>query len=445
MPLMQPWRDPEWVPETQYARNGDVHIAYQVFGEGDVTFVGLPPIISNIEVGWENAEARYFLTRMASFCRFVHFDKRGQGMSDRSADVPTMDQRLDDLMAVLDAVGAERAVLGGISEGGSTATMFAATHPDRVAKLMTFAALAAPDVPAGDMFMPLWAEHWGTAQTLTVPVVIPSKKNDAAFLRWINRFERQSASPGALLDAWKWIREIDVRPVLESIQCPTLVMHRRGDRLISHQQSEEIASHIPGAQLAILDGDDHIPWFGDADTVLTVMEDFITDGRSHASDIDRVLATVVFTDIVDSTRQAASVGDAAWRAVLDRHDTVAARTISAHGGRLIKSTGDGVVATFDAPGRALRCADALRKAVADAGIHVRCGIHTGEIELRGSDIGGIAVHIAARVEAHAEADEVLVSRTVRDLVAGSGYAFTSRGTHQLKGVPDEWELFAVAS
>ena len=442
---MQPWRDPQWVPETQYARNGDVHIAYQAFGEGDVAFVGLPPIISNIEVGWENAEARYFLTRMASFCRMIHFDKRGQGMSDRSASVPTMDERLDDLTAVLNAVGVERVVLGGISEGGSTAAMFAATHPNRVEKLITFAALAAPDVAAGDSFMPMWAQHWGTPQTLTVPVVIPSKKNDAAFLRWINRFERQSASPGALLDAWKWIRDIDVRPVLGSIQCPTLVMHRSDDFLVPYKQSEEIAAQIPGARLEILDGSDHIPWFGDADEVLAVFEDFVTEGRSHASDVDRVLATVVFTDIVDSTRQAATVGDAAWRAVLDRHDLLTASTVTAHGGRVVKSTGDGVVATFDAPGRALRCAHALRRAVADAGVHVRCGIHTGEIELRGNDIGGIAVHIAARVEAHAAPDEVLVSRTVRDLVSGSGYAFTSRGLHQLKGVPEEWELFAVAS
>ena len=442
---MDPWADPQWVPETKYACHGDVHIAYQSFGEGDATFVGLPPIISNIELGWENPEMRSFLTRMASFCRVVHYDKRGQGMSDRSVGVPTMDERLGDLAAVMDAAGVERAVLGGISEGGSTAAVFAATYPDRVEKVGTFGSFAVSDVEKGDRFMPRWAASWGTAQTMTLPVVIPSKIGDEGFLRWLNRYERQSAAPGGLLDAWQWIRDVDVRPVLGSIQCPSLIIHRRDDRLIPFQRSEELAELIPDARLVVLDGGDHLPFFGDTDILLDLLEDFITGGRTHTANVDRVLATVLLTDIVDSTARAAAVGDAKWRATLDRHDTMCAVAIAAHGGRVVKTTGDGVLATFDAPGRALRCADALRRALAEADIHVRCGVHTGEVEIRGADIGGIGVHIAARVEAQAGPDEVLVSRTVRDLVVGGGFTFTSRGVHQLKGVPDEWELFAVAS
>ena len=441
---MKPWLDPQWVPETRYASNGDVHIAYQSFGEGDVTLVGLPPIISNIDLAWENPETRAYLTRMASFCRVVHYDKRGQGMSDRTAGVPTMDDRLDDLAAVMDDAGVERAALGGISEGGSTAAMFAATYPHRVEKLVTFGSFAIVDVEQGDRFMPMWAASWGTPQTMTLPVVTPSKVGDEAFLRWLNRYERQSASPGGILDAWQWIREIDVRPVLGAIQCPSLIVHRRGDRLMPWQQSEEMANLIPRARLVLLDGADHIPWFGDAESVLALLEEFITDGHAHPPDVDRVLATVLFTDIVDSTGRAASIGDAGWRATLDRHDALSAATVAAHGGRIVKTTGDGVLATFDAPGRALRCAAALCRALADAGVQIRCGVHTGEVEIRGSDIGGIGVHIAARVEAQAAPGEVLVSRTVRDLVAGGGFIFDSRGAHRLKGLPDEWELFAVS-
>ena len=442
---MDPWADPQWVPETKYACNGDVHIAYQTFGDGDVTFVALPPIISNVDVMWENVETRSFLTRLASYCRVVHFDKRGQGMSDRSVGVPTMDERLGDLAAVMDAAGVERAVLGGISEGGSTAAVFAATYPDRVAKLATLGSFAVADAAQGDRVVPMWADSWGSPQTMTLPIVLPSKVGDEGFLRWLNRYERQSTPPGGLLDAWHWIRDIDVRPVLGAIQCPSLIVHRRGDRLIPWQRSEEMASLIPDARLVVLDGADHIPFYADADTVLGLLEEFVTDGRSHGAAVDRVLATVLFTDIVDSTSRAAAVGDAIWRATLDRHDVRCAAAVAAHGGRVVKTTGDGVLATFDAPGRALRCAESLLHALADDGIHIRCGVHTGEVEIRGADIGGIGVHIAARVEAVAGPDEVLVSRTVRDLVVGGGFTFTSRGLHQLKGLPDEWELFAVAS
>jgi len=433
-----------WVPETRYARNGDVHIAYQVFGEGELTFVGLPGMISNIEVIWEDPESRRWLTGLASFARIVHYDKRGQGMSDRDSGVPTLDDRLGDLTAVLDAAGADRIALGGISEGGTTAAMFAATYPERVSNLMLYGSFAHIDVALGDSFMPRWAEKWGTSDTLTVRVMVPSKVGDADFLRWTNRFERQTTTPGGVLAAWRWIREMDLRPVLGSIQCPTLVVHRSGDRMVPVANGRYLAEHIPEAQMVELEGDSHPPQWGDVETVLSLSEEFLTGRHSTPKPAERVLATVLFTDIVDSTARAAALGDSAWRQVLDRHDTISQSTVSDCGGRLVKGTGDGVLATFDAPARGLRCADSLRSSLLDAGIAIRAGVHTGEVELRGDDVSGIGVHIAARVAALARSGELLASRTVKDLVAGSDYAFTSRGLHSLKGVPEEWELLAVS-
>jgi class 3 adenylate cyclase len=421
-----------------------VHIAYQVFGKGELTFVGLPGMISNIEVIWEDPESRRWLTGLASFARIVHYDKRGQGMSDRDSGVPTLDDRLGDLTAVLDAVGADRIALGGISEGGTTAAMFAATYPERVSNLILYGSFAHIDVALGDSFMPRWAEKWGTPDTLTVRVMVPSKVGDADFLRWTNRFERQTTTPGGVLAAWRWIREMDLRPVLGSIQCPTLVMHRSGDRMVPVANGRYLAEHIPGAQMVELEGDTHPPQWGDVETVLSLSEEFLTGHHSSPKQAERVLATVLFTDIVDSTARAAALGDSAWRQVLDRHDTISRSTVSDCGGRLVKGTGDGVLATFDAPARGLRCADTLRSSLSDAGIAIRAGVHTGEVELRGDDVSGIGVHIAARVAALAGSGELLASRTVKDLVAGSDYAFTSRGVHSLKGVPEDWELLAVS-
>jgi class 3 adenylate cyclase len=438
--------DARTVPATSYARNGDVHIAYQVVGQGPITFVSLPPIVSNIDLIWEESAARAFLLRLGTFCRFVHYDKRGQGMSDRTRGVPTMDDRLADLAAVLDAVGTDRVVLGGISEGGTTATMFAATHPDRVERLLLFSAFAAPDVERGDQLFPAWAASWGGPQTMTAQLVAPSRADDADFVRWLNRYERQSTSPGGLLESWAWIREVDLRAVLPSVQCPTLVMQRLHDALVPRAAGQELAAGIPGARLTEFEGSDHVPWHGEQhEEILDRMEEFITGHAVAAVPAERVLATVMLTDIVDSTARAAALGDRAWRLLLDRHDRVASAAIDAHGGRLIKSTGDGVLATFDAPGRAIRCAQQLRSSLADLDLSIRTGLHTGEIELRGEDVGGIGVHIAARIEALAGLGEVLVSRTVRDLVAGGGFTFASQGTHRLKGIPDDWEVFAVSS
>jgi class 3 adenylate cyclase len=434
-----------WVPETRYARNGDVHIAYQAWGEGEVTFVGLPGIVSNLEVLWEDAESRSWLAGLGSFARMVTYDKRGQGLSDRDAGVPTLDDRLGDLAAVLDAVSADRAVLGGISEGGTTAAMYAATFPERVSHLVMFGSFArVDDIDAGDAFMQSWADRWGTPETLTVALLAPDKLGDPAFLRWVNRFEHQCTTPRGLLASWQWIREMDLRPVLDSIQCPTLVMHRTGDRLAPIAWGRYLAERIPGARMVELDGDAHPPQFGgDTELVLSTMEEFVTGHQRAGAPTERVLSTVLFTDIVDSTASAATMGDSAWRQVLDRHDTISRSTVAACKGRFVKGTGDGVLATFDAPSRGLRCADTLRSTLADAGIAIRAGVHTGEVELRGDDVAGIGVHIAARVAGLAGPGELLASRTVRDLTAGSGYAFTSRGAHTLKGVPDEWELLAV--
>lgn len=443
------------VPETRYARNGSVHIAYQAFGSGDVVFLGAPPIISNIEVIWEDPSAARFLARLGSFCRFIHYDKRGQGASDRDAGVPTLDERVDDLRAVLDAEGVERAAVGGISEGGSTVAMFAATYPERVTRLIMWGAplrlSATPDYPLGadearlDEFFKEWADKWGTPDTHTVALAARSKLGDPDFLRWMNRYERQSTSPGGLLAAYSWIKEIDIRAILPTIRVPTLVMHRLLDPMCHPLQAQFAANAIPDARLATFEGEDHMPWFGNQDEVLDSMEEFITGTAAAPPAAERVLSTVLFTDIVGSTERATTLGDQAWRGLLDRHDETSRSVVEAHQGRIIKSTGDGLLATFDGPGRALRGALALRDRLGAEGITIRAGVHTGEIELRGADIGGIAVHIASRVEAQAAPGEVFASRTVKDLVAGSGIIFQDRGTHPLKGIPDDWQLYAVVA
>jgi class 3 adenylate cyclase len=436
--------NPRFVPETRYARNGGVHIAYQVFGEGDVTFVGLPGIISNVELIWERPEARRWLERLGSFMRVVHFDKRGQGLSDRETGVPTLDDRVGDLAAVLDAVGAERVALGGVSEGGSTAIMFAATYPERVSRLVLHCAFAWMDPARGDAAMGQWAESWGTPETLTVPVMTPQLAANADLVRWTNRIERMTTTPAGLLATWSWIREMDLRPVLDAVQCPTLVMHRTGDLVVPVECGRYLAERIAGAQLLVLEGDTHPPWEGETEPQMLAVEDFLTGRHETPQPTERVLATVLFTDIVDSTARAAALGDDAWRRLLDRHDTICEGAVADCGGRIVKSTGDGILATFEAPARGLRCADTLRSVLADAGIAIRAGVHTGEIELRDRDVAGIGVHIAARVAALAGTGELLASRTVKDLVAGAGYSFDSRGLHRLKGVPEEWELLAVS-
>lgn len=433
---------PGWEPETRYARSGDVHIAYQTWGQGEVTMVGVPGIVNNIELWWHEPESRRYFLALGSFCRFVFYDKRGQGLSDRDTGVPTLDERLEDLAAVIEAVGAERVALGGLSEGGATAAMFAATFPNRVSHLVLFGAFAQPDQAAGDTFMPVWAQGWGTPETPGAMVIAPSKATDPEFVRWVNRVERQTTTPAGLLASWAWVREIDIRPLLGSIQCPTLVLHRTGDLMVPVEQGRYLAEHIPGARYVELEGDSHLPQWGNWELPVALVEEHVT-GHASQQPPTRVLVTVLFTDIVGSTARAAAAGDAEWRKLLDRHDQICRTTLDRYQGRWVKQTGDGMLATFDAPGVALECAEELRGQLSAAGVSIRAGMHTGEIEVRNNDIAGIGVHIAARISSLAGPGELLVSRVVKDLVAGSGHVFTSRGVHPLKGIPDEWEILAV--
>jgi class 3 adenylate cyclase len=441
------------VPETRYARSDGIDIAYQSFGTGDVTLVAVPPIVSNIELIWEDAPAARYLQRLSSFVRLIHFDKRGTGMSERSIGNPTLEERIDDLRAVMDAEGVERAYIGGLSEGGIMAAYFAATHPDRAIGLIlndTFARLTRTDGyeigPIDEVFdetMEAWAAAWGTPDTLTLGMFAPSRVGDADYLRWLNRFERTTVTPGGLRAMMQLNRELDIRAVLPIISVPTLVIHRVGDLAVPVEHGRYLAEHIPNARYVELPGIDHLPWVGEFQADLDEIEEFIT-GHRHETDTDRILATVLFTDIVQSTERASELGDRKWRMVLDALDDVVARRLERYRGRLVKSTGDGHLALFDGPARAVHCAKELCTAAKSMGLQLRAGVHTGEVEVRGDDVGGIGVHIGARVSALAGASEVLVSRTVTDLVAGSGIEFADRGEHDLKGVSGRWQLYAVA-
>ncbi len=442
------------VPETRYAKSGSVNIAYQVVGDGPLDLVHVPPFVSNLELQWEDPTERRYFERLASFSRLIMFDKRGTGLSDRVA-IATLEERMDDLRAVMDAAGSQRAVIFGSSEGGALSVLFAATYPERVSALVLYGAYAriawAPDYPDGvpeeawDDQLPQAEESWGRGDGSS-PFVIalaPKIANDPVYQKAHGRWERLSASPGAAVAILRMIRDLDVRHLLPAIQVPTLVLHRTADP--THAAgSRYLGARIGGAKVVELPGDEYFPHLGDQDAILDEIEEFVTGIRPvHVP--DRALATVLFTDIVSSTQRAAALGDGEWTRILDHHDDLVAREVDRHRGHTIKTTGDGMLATFDGPARAVRCAQAVCTAVRPLGIEVRAGLHTGEIELRGSDIGGIAVHIGARVSALAAPGEVLVSSTVKDLVAGSGISFADRGIHTLKGVPDEWRLFAVAN
>jgi class 3 adenylate cyclase len=442
---------PTEVPQIRYAKTPDgVHIAFQSLGEGPRDVVIVEGFISNVEISWEDTHVEEFRRELARFSRLILFDKRGVGGSDRLEAAPTLEQRMDDVLAVLDAVGSERAVIMGLSEGAPVAVLFAATYPERVEAL----------VLCGGMARSTWAEDypWATpadalleGAALMEPELFdgtdleiwaPSMAGDERAVAWLGRYRRMSITPGSLAQLYVMFLEIDVRAVLPTITVPTLVLHRRGDRVVNRRAGEWMASQIPGARYVELQGQDHFPWYGDAGAAIDEVEEFLTGAR-HVVEPDRVLATVLFTDIVGSTERASELGDSAWRKTLDDHDAVVRGLLERHRGREVKATGDGFLATFDGPARGIRCALELRSALAPLGIEIRAGLHTGEVEVRGEDVGGIAVHIAARVQAAAEPGEVLVSRTVNDLVVGSGIAFADRGAHALKGIPGEWQLFAV--
>lgn len=437
-------------PTTRYAKSGDISIAYQAFGDGPIDLVMVPGSFTHLEHSWTNPALVRVAERLASFSRLIRLDKRGMGMSDRGAEVGTLEDRMDDVRAVMDAAGSERAAIYGVSEGGSMAALFAATHPDRTIALVLFGTfprtLAAPDWPGipPEVFeatIEAAVERFGHGPPLDLWA--PSVAGDAREQEWWGTHQRMSVSPGAMRAHMRLQAEIDVRAVLPTIRCPTLLLHRKDDRVIPVAASRYMASRIPGATLIELDGADHLP-YGDMEPALGAVEEFLT-GTRHAPPPDRVLATIVFTDVVGSTTMAASEGDLRWRQLLDRHDDVVRHIADRYSGRLVKTTGDGVLATFDGPARAVRFADDLGRDLSGLGVRVRAGIHTGEIEARGDDIAGIAVHIAARVAAMAGEGEILSTRTVKDLTAGAGLTFVDRGVHTLKGVPDDWQVYAVST
>lgn len=438
--------------ETRYADSDGVQIAYQVHGDGVLDLVLVPGFVSQVELLWEEPQVARFLRRLTSFARLAIFDKRGQGLSDRTGRPPTLEESMDDLGAVVEAAGFDRPALFGISEGGPMSTLYAATYPGRVSGLILFGTFArmlqapgfAPGI--GDEQLTRWGEvvrrDWGGA--VGVNVWAPSRLGDHEFERWWARLLRQGTSPSGAIALMDLYREMDVRAILPAIDVPTLVLHRAGDRMIAAAQGRYLAERIPGARYVELPGEDHLPFAGDLDAMLDEVEEFLVGSR-NASESERALATILFTDIVGSTEKAAALGDRRWRALLERHDAAVRHQLSLHRGREVKTMGDGFLATFDGPARAIRCASAVREEVAGLGIEVRAGIHTGEVELIGEDVGGMAVNIGARIGALAEPGEVLVSSTVRELVVGSGLEFEERGVEKLKGAPGEWRLFAIDS
>jgi class 3 adenylate cyclase/alpha-beta hydrolase superfamily lysophospholipase len=441
------------MPDTRYAKSGDANIAYQVVGQGAMDLVFVFGWISNVELAWEETNLRRFLERLASFSRLILFDKRGTGLSDRVPDdqLPTLEQRMDDVRAVMDAAGSDRAALFGISEGGPMCILFAATYPERTTALVTCGTYAkrvwSPDYPWAptpeerQRFFDAIEHEWG--QELGLDSLAPSVQDDPAIRRWLEAYVRRSASPGAALALARMNTQIDVRHVLSVVNVPALIMHRTGDKDSTVEEGRYIADRIPGARFVELPGEDHLPWIGDQDALLDEVEEFLT-GVRPARQPDRVLATILFTDIVGSTERAHVLGDRAWRDLLERHHLVVRRELARFRGREVDTAGDGFLAAFDGPARAIRSACAIRDAVHELDLQIRAGLHTGECEVVDGKIAGVAVHTGARVASQAGPGEVLVSSTVKDLVAGSGIAFEDRGVHELKGVPGEWRLFRVA-
>ena len=437
--------------ETRYAKSGDVHIAYRVFGSGPRDIVLVPGTLSHADLFWELPANAHLLKRLTAFARVIVFDKRGQGLSDRASQ-QTLEERIGDLRAVMDAAGSQRATIFGWSEGGSMSLMFCATYPERTAGLVLCGSYASMRSDAWHIpeerfakFLDAMDKYWG--QGVLVPINAPSRKDDQAFVQWCGRLERAAASPASIVALMRANYEIDVRHVLPAIQAPTLILHRVGDKTVPVAAGRFLAENIRGAKYVELPGEDHMLQAFDTpllDRTADEIEEFVTGARS-AHDLDRVLLSVLFVDIVESTQRAVSLGDRRWRELLEAYLGAARKQLERFRGREVDVAGDGVFATFDGPARAIRCACAIRDAVRPLGLEVRAGVHTGECEIAGEKVSGIAVHTGSRVSAAAKAQEVLVTATVKDLVAGSGIAFDDRGSHPLKGVPGEWRLFAVAS
>lgn len=439
-------------PNTEYVRSGDTHIAYQVVGTGPTDLVYVPGWVSHIELAWEEPTLARFLSRLASFSRLILFDKRGTGLSDRVPDdkLPRHEERMDDLRAVMDAVGSKSASLLGFSEGANLCALFAATYPARTNAMIAFGSFAkrisSPDYPWAPTMEEREREYetvekeWG--KRMDVEHYVPSKVHDEDFVQRVITYFRRAASPGAAVTLLRMNTQIDIRGILPSIHVPTLIIHRTGDRDAHVEGARWMAQQIPNAKFVELYGEDHLPWVGDQDAVLDEIQEFVT-GERFKPEITRVLMTILFTDIVESTRLANDIGDAKWKVLLEQHDQLCKRKIQHFRGRLVKSTGDGVHATFDGPGRGIACAKEIIQGTQDLGLRIRAGLHTGECELSGNDVEGIAVNLAARVSALAASGQVLVTRTVRDLVSGSGIAFVDHGVHELKGFPEPWQIFVA--
>jgi class 3 adenylate cyclase len=433
-------------PTTQYAKSGDASIAYQVIGEGPVNLVSIGGPVSHLDVEWENPMAERAYERLASFTRLVRFDRRGTGLSDPVEHPPTLEQQMDDLCAVMDAAGLEQTALWGGSDVG-LAAMFAGTYPERVTALILWGVAArGEDVVTPELGEQLLdaLEHYGEGGF--VRLYAPSRVGDEQFEEWWGRYVRAAASPGMARKVLELFRQSDLTDILPTIQAPTLVQHCTGDRVVPVELGRNLASRIPDAKFMETPGIDNYPWTGnwerDVEPILDAVEEFLT-GERRSHEPDRVLSTVLFTDIVGSTERAATLGDRRWRELLGKHDAIVREQLERWRGREVKTVGDGFLATFDGPARAVRCAASIVDAVESVGVRVRAGVHTGECELIGDDVGGIAVHIGARVTDLAREGEVLASGTVKDLVAGSGLSFGERGEHELRGVPGEWRLFAL--
>ena len=428
-----------------------MNVAYMVLGDGDRDLVLASGWIFHLEVVWEHPTFEAFMSRLLRNFRVILFDKRGTGLSDRIG-ASSLEERMDDVRAVMDAAGSERATIMGWSEGGNIAALFAATYPERVEALILYASATryayGPEYPWG--YTEEWVEsagmvlmdNWGNGSFAFIAA--PSRVDDEEFVRWFGRYERHSVSPGQAIEMMELNLQIDTTAVLEQVRVPTLVLHNERDALVPVDASRYITERIPGSKLVVLDGDDHLFWFSNADDVVGELEDFVLGTRFEPSP-DRVLSTVLFTDIVGSTERAKKMGDAGWRDVLGAHERLVGGEISRFKGKLIKSTGDGVLATFDGPGRAVQCALRIRDGVKEIGVEIRGGVHTGEIEVSKGDISGITVHVAARIAALAGGNEVLASRTVRDLAVGAGISFTDRGVHELRGTDESWRLYATAT
>jgi len=438
-------------PQTRYARSGEVGIAYQVFGEGELDLVVAFPFLSHLDLMWENPALSRFVDRLGSFARVLVFDRRGVGLSDPVAGAPTLEERMDDVRAVMDAAGSERAALLGMSEGATMCVLFAATYPERTSALVLWGAMprstAAPDYPwapereavieaQDELIGPMWG------QGATIDIFSPSMAGNATAREFQARFERQAASPMRVQQLFEMFLDTDVRGALPLVQTPTLILHRRQDHAVNCRAGRWLAEQIEGSRYVELEGEDHFPWVGDSEPALATIEEFLTGVRPGPA-TQRVLATVLFTDIVDSTRLATELGDRRWRELLGQHAELTREQLRRFGGREIKSTGDGFLSTFDGPTRGAECARAIADAMPALEIELRAGLHTGEVELIGEDVGGIAVHVAARIAALAGPRQVLASRTVRDLAAGSAVDFQPAGRHALKGVPDEWDVYSV--